>query len=354
MISGKTCISLATIAKKQPLSTLWMQTRPITLQKVYAMKTDRRMLGAFVRAQAESMYKAGRWATARHYESAAARLLEYLGKDDVPMKCMRASTIEGFNAYLRAAGLKPNTLSFYNRNLRALFNRARPGWGTALFKTVFTGNDRTLKRAVPVKVVRKLHERNGLKRCEQLARDIFLFSLYACGISFVDLAYLRPENIRNGYLTYTRRKTGRQVMVKLTSAMRKILGRYAPESKGFLFPFLNINLSPVQNYGRYCSALTLYNRHLKALGTSLTSYVARHTWASVAYRDAGSPVPIISAALGHGSERTTRIYLAVLDHRKVDALQENVQKILCKTPKKEKSLSLGKRQTTGRKGIYNQ
>lgn len=309
------------------------------------MKTDKRMLGAFVHAQAESMYKMGRFATARHYEQAVARLLEYLGVRDVPLQRLNAATVDGFNAHLRAKGLRPNTLSFYNRNLRALLNRAKPGWGTALFKTVFTGNDRTLKRAIPVGTVRALKAKASLKAGVQLARDLFLFSLYACGISFVDLVYLKPENVQDGHLVYTRRKTGRQILVKLTPAMQEILARYAPESKGYLFPFLDDKLSPLQNYGRYCSALALYNRRLKRLGTSLTSYVARHTWASVAYQEAGSPVPIISAALGHGSERTTRIYLAGLDHRKVDALQENVQKILGEESENKKSLPLGKRQT---------
>ncbi|MBP3257040.1 MAG: site-specific integrase [Bacteroidales bacterium] len=318
------------------------------------MKSDKRMLGAFVHAQSGKMYQEGRYATVRHYEQAAARLLEYLGTQDVPLQRLNAATVEGFNAHLRAQGLRPNTLSFYNRNLRALLNRAKPGWGTALFKTVFTGNDRTLKRAVPVGTVRALKTKTQLKAGIQLAKDLFLFSLYACGISFVDLVYLKPENVQDSHLVYTRRKTGRQILVKLTPAMQEILARYAPQSRGYLFPFLDDHLSPVQNYGRYCSALTLYNRRLKELGLSLTSYVARHTWASVAYREVGSPVPVISAALGHSSERTTRIYLAGLDHRKVEALQENVQKILAEKPEKKKSLPLGKRQTPSGKGNYNQ
>lgn len=312
------------------------------------------MLGGFVHAQVESMYKAGRFATARHYEQAVARLQEYLGVQDVPLQRLNTATIEGFNAHLRAKGLRPNTLSFYNRNLRALLNRARPGWGTALFNSVFTGNDRTLKRAIPVKTVRALQARSHLKAGVELARDLFLFSLYACGISFVDLAYLRLENLRDGYLVYTRRKTGRQIIVKVTPAMQEILARYAPQSRGYLFPFLDDKLSAVQNYGRYCSALTQYNRRLKRLSLSLTSYVARHTWASVAYREVGSAVSVISAVLGHGSERTTRIYLAGLDQRKVDVLQAEVQKMLTDEPKKKKSLPLGKRQTPGRKVIDNQ
>jgi len=303
------------------------------------------MLGAYARALGEKMYYEGRYATARHYVAAAASLLEYLGKADITMAAVSLHTIEGYNARLRARGLCPNTISFYNRNLRALFNRVKPGWGTMLFTHVFTGNDSTHKRAVSVEVVRTLRAQVNLRSREQLARDLFLFSVYACGISFVDLVYLKPENLQDGHLIYTRRKTGRQIIVKVTPAMQEILARYAPQSHGYLFPFLEDTLSALQNYGRYCCALTQYNRCLKGLGLSLTSYVARHTWASVAYREAGSPISVISAVLGHGSERTTRIYLAELDHRKVEVLQEEVQKILTDAPKKKKNLPLGKRQT---------
>lgn len=322
------------------------------------MKKGKQMLGAYVRALGEIMYKEERYATARHYVAAAKSLLEYLGKTDFPIAAVSQVTIEGYNSRLRARGLCPNTLSFYNRNLRALFNRVKPGWGTSLFKDVFTGNDITLKRAVSVQVVRELQAKTDLSAQEQLARDIFLFSIYTCGISFVDLVYLKPENLQDGHLVYIRRKTGHRMAVQLSSPMQAILNRYALHSHGYLFPFLDVRLSSRQNYDRYCCALTLYNRSLKQLGRrvglSLTSYVARHTWASVAYREAGSPVPVISAALGHCSERTTRIYLAGLDHRKVDALQENVQRILDGSPGKEKSLALGKRQISNCKLIHFQ
>ncbi len=300
------------------------------------MKTDMLKLGAFVQLQSEKMYLEGRYATARHYASSAARLLQYLGVQDIPLQSLNAATMESFNAWMRAKGLRANTLSFYNRNLRALLNRAKPGWGTALFANSFTGNDSTLKRAIPLEAVRSLRNQTKLKAGECLARDLFLFSFYACGIPFVDLVYLKKENLQDGYLIYTRRKTGRQIIVKVTPAMQEILDRYAPQSRGYLFPFLDAKLSAMQNYSRYCSALTQYNRRLKRQGVSLTSYVARHTWASVAYREVGSAVSVISTVLGHGSERTTRIYLAGLDQRKVDVLQAEVQKILTDEPQKKK------------------
>jgi integrase len=315
------------------------------------MKTDKRKLGAFARALSGKMYLEGRYATARHYVSSVARLLQYLGVQEIPLQRLNTATIEGFNAHLRAKGLRPNTVSFYNRNLRALLNRAKPGWGTALFAKCFTGNDSTLKRAIPVEALRSLRNQTKLKAGECLARDLFLFSFYACGIPFVDLVYLKKENLKDGHLIYTRRKTGRQIIVKVTPAMQEILARYAPQSRGYLFPFLDDKLSALQNYGRYCSALTQYNRRLKRLSLSLTSYVARHTWASVAYREVGSPISVIGTVLGHGSERTTRIYLAGLDQRKVDVLQAEVQKILTDEPKKKKNLPLGKRQTTSGKVI---
>ena len=324
------------------------------------MERQEKLLGAYVRGLAEGMRTAGRFATARHYEAAAGRLLEYLGTEDVPMRTVTADTVEGFNGWMRARGLKPNTQSFYNRALRAVFNRARTGWGTELFGGVYTGNDKTAKRSVPSETVRsiRLLKAETLSSGVALARDLFLFSVYACGISFVDMVYLTQENVQEGFLVYTRRKTGRRITVRITEEMADILTRYAPQSKGYLFPFLDRRRSAVENYRRYCSALVVYNRNLKELGRlvgrRLSSYTARHTWASIAYREAGSPVSVISAALGHTSERTTRIYLSELDSIKVVALQETVAEILDSGPGDEKSLSLGKSQTSSREVTYIQ
>ena len=91
------------------------------------MERQEKLLGAYVCGLAEGMRTAERFATARHYEAAAGRLLEYLGTEDVPMRTVTADTVEGFNGWMRARGLKPNTLSFYNRVLRAVFNHARAG-----------------------------------------------------------------------------------------------------------------------------------------------------------------------------------------------------------------------------------
>ena len=267
------------------------------------------------------------------------------------MGTVTTGTVEGFNGWMRARGLKPNTQSFYNRALRAVFNRARAGWGPELFGGVYTGNDKTAKRSVPSETVRSLRllKAETLSPGVALARDLFLFSVYACGISFVDMVYLTQENLQEGFLVYTRRKTGRRITVRITEEMAEILQRYENERKGYLFPFLDRRRSAVENYRRYCSALVVYNRNLKELGRlvgrRLSSYTARHTWASVAYREAGSPVSVISAALGHTSERTTRIYLAELDGRQVTALQVTVAEILDSGPGNEKSLSLGKSQT---------
>ena len=309
-------------------------------------------LAAFVASVADKLEEEGRYASARHYRSAATSLLSYLQAEDIPLSRITSGTVEGYDAWLRSRGKAPNTVSFYNRALRAILNRHEAGRGTAVFRGFFTGNDATAKRALPLPAVQKLRALSGRrKRLSpelRLTLDLFLFSLYASGISFVDMAFLTPADIRDGYLVYTRRKTHRQLRVKLVPELQEILDRYAAQRKGYLFPFLSKRLSARDNYRRYTSALALYNRRLKALGKELgcplTSYVARHSWASLAYREVGSPIGAISAALGHASERTTRIYLADLATETVDRLNERVLAVM----RKRKNPSLGKRQISGR------
>lgn len=110
-----------------------------------------------------------------------------------------------------------------------------------------------------------------------------MFSFYARGMAFIDLAYLTKENIQGEYIIYRRHKTGQELSIKLEICLKTIIDRYSHYSNGtFLFPILS---ESTQNYD---SALRLHNIHLKkisgfmGLPKPLTSYVARHSWATLA------------------------------------------------------------------------
>ena len=153
------------------------------------------------------------------------------------------------------------------------------------------------------------------------ARDMFLLSFFLRGMSFIDMAFLRKTDLKNGYVTYRRRKTGQQLTIKWTKEMQHILDKYPRNAGIYLLPIIK---TPGNNE-RYAYRNASYNinHNLKKIADMtdiqipLTLYVARHSWASAA-KAKGIPVGIISEGMGHDSETTTRIYLASLDTSLVD------------------------------------
>ena len=227
-----------------------------------------------------------------------------------------------------------NTISFYMRNLRAVYNRAVEKGLTPQnnpFRHVYTGVDKTKKRAIPIKTIKELKELDlSLKPSLDFARDMFMFSFYTRGMSFVDMAYLKKSDLQNGILTYRRRKTGQQLTIKWEKCMEGIIGKYPNNETGFLLPI-------IKNQGnerkQYDNALHLVNYHLKELSTMLklqrplTMYVARHSWASAA-KAKKIPLSVISEGMGHDSEATTQIYLASLETSVVDNANKKILGLL--------------------------
>ena len=116
------------------------------------------------------------------------------------------------------------------RNLRAIYNRA-VNEGLVVqrnpFKHVYTGIDKTVKRAVPFKIIKMIKELDlSFEPQLELARDIFLFSFYTRGMSFIDMAHLKKSNLQNGILTYSRKKTGQRLTILWEELMQEIVDKY--------------------------------------------------------------------------------------------------------------------------------
>ena len=220
------------------------------------------------------------------------------------------------------------------RNLRSVYNKAIREEGVAQtfpFQRVYTGIDKTAKRSVSEETVIRLKELDLSEKpglC--LARDLFLFSYCTRGMSFVDMAYLQRKNIRNGYICYTRRKTGQRLSVRIEQGVQEIIDRYQSGTADtvYLFPILHTE-DQQQSYIQYQTGLRYYNKQLKRLALmvgenlSLTSYTSRHTWASTA-RKHNVPVAVISDGMGHTSEKTTLIYLSSIDTSVIDRANEEL------------------------------
>ena len=266
----------------------------------------------------------GRERTAENYATALASFRRFRRGYDLAPDELDTTLMGEYEAHLLARGVAKNTVSFYNRILRAVYNRAVEQGLTAQrhpFRRVYTGIDRTAKRALPLECLRRIKELDLAQRPSQdFARDMFLFSFYTRGMSFVDMAFLRQRDLRGGTLSYRRRKTGQQLCIKWEQPMQEIVDKYATGADGYLLPI-------VRRCGnerrQYRNALRRVNNRLKDIAAAvglpggLSMYAARHSWASIA-RSQNIPLSVISAGMGHDSENTTQIYLASLDNSEVD------------------------------------
>ena len=268
----------------------------------------------------------GKVRVAETYLAALHSLQTFLGRQDIAFADINSTLLGRYEDWMAHRGLSKNTSSFYMRNLRAVYNRAiaeKRVKGNFPFHDVYTGVGKTRKRAVEAEDIQRLRRLPlSAGSWEAMARDLFLFSYYCRGMSFVDMAYLRPQDLVGGRLYYARRKTGQRLSLRWEPCMQEIVDRYAPNPAGYLLPIIT---QPGKDALRqYRSKTHSVNTALHALSAQLgidpplTTYVARHSWASNAYK-MGIPVAIISEALGHDSEKTTRIYLASMEEEKLDA-----------------------------------
>lgn len=276
----------------------------------------------------------GRVRTSEIYASSLNSFIRFRGGcGDVPLEDIDSGMMMEYEAYLKRNGKCPNTISFYMRNLRTLYNRAfEEGLveNRNPFRHVHTGVEKTVKRAVSSEVIGRI-KRLDLDSCPALGlvRDLFLLCFYLRGMSFVDLAFLRKRDLQHGVLVYRRHKTGQKLCVKWEKPMQEIVRRYTDAGSPYLLPI--ITHPGIDERRQYLNASHLMNKRLKMIGRmvgcpiTLTFYVARHGWASIA-RSQKVPVPVISEALGHDSEDTTRIYLALLDSSIVDRANSKVIK----------------------------
>lgn len=280
---------------------------------------------AFMRDLIRQLTQIGKDRTASSYSTTLNSFIRFHGEREVQWEQVDSKLMIRYETYLKENGVCPNSSSYYMRNLRAMYNRAAESEVTLHrnpFRDVYTGVGKTVKRAVSKEVVKQLRDMDlSLSPPADFARDIFMFSFYTRGMSFIDIAFLRKDDIRNGTLSYRRKKTNQLLSVKWEKQMQEIVDKHDTVDSPYLLPIIKIAYE--NERCQYSTAAHRINRHLKAIGNRLglsmplTCYVARHTWASVA-KNKNIPISVISEAMGHDSESTTRIYLASLDTSEID------------------------------------
>lgn len=345
------------------LSELQREGKPFTVRDVtqaYHRRYDNRYVHTFFTRQIEELRKEGAQGTANKYNATLIAFEKFVGSRRIHFDNVDENLLLDFEQHLRQIPLQPNTVSFYMSNFRAVYNKAQKrGYvtrGRSPFDAVPIRIEKTRKLAVSTEVIRRVAQSEFPDSYKlNCARDMFMFSFYTRGMSFVDMAYLRQEDIRDGAICYRRRKTGQVYTVKVIPEVQAILDRYRAQCSpwalpvlldygedGLLHPLVFGGTTPEERrqfearlYLRYKYSLSHYLRFFRSmrrrldLSVNLSFNVARHSWASLARRQ-GIPVSVISVGLGHTSEKTTRIYLDELDNSMVDAANEAVAGLLKK------------------------
>ena len=293
-------------------------------------------LQLFMQENIDRMHRLGKVRTGETYTCTLNSFMRFRQGKDVLWKDFDADLTASYEAYLKSTGVSMNTISFYNRILRAVYNRAvEKGFTKQVFpfKNVYTGVEKTIRRGLPIKTIRNIRNLD-LSHCPSLdyARDMFLFSFYTRGMSFVDMAYLKKNDQKNGILTYRRKKTGQRLCIRWERDMQDILEKYhISQESPYLLPI--IHKTGKEERKQYNNALHLVNKKLKFIGSilqlsiPLTMYVARHSWATVA-KSKNIPLSVISEGMGHDSENTTLIYLASLNTEIIDKANKLILDLL--------------------------
>lgn len=302
---------------------------------VYLAPADEHCFISFARNLAEQLKKIGKRCTAETYTTTINSFARFRKERDILLDDIESDLMTAYENYLHSASVCPNSISFYMRNLRAIYNRAVEKGLTVQrhpFKHVYTGIDKTVKRAVPLNVIRQIRALDlSLYPTLDYARDLFMFSFYTRGMSFVDMAFLKKKDLQNGILSYRRHKTNQLLFIKWEKPMQELIDKYDTDDSPYLLPIIKSNGKDERL--QYRSEAHRINSNLKKIGEQLglaiplTTYVARHGWASIA-KSKNIPIATISEALGHDSETTTRIYLASLDTSVVDKANNIILKSL--------------------------
>lgn len=275
----------------------------------------------------------GRLRTSETYRSTLNSFMLFRSNEDIMLDAITPRIIQLYEAFLKGRGLQSNTFSFYLRILRAVYNRAVVDGVVEQknpFKMVYTGISKTVKRSITTQDIKRIKQLTLTKKSMSLARDIFLFSFYTRGMSFVDMVHLRKCDVEGDVIIYHRHKTGQLLTVRIEDCTKEIIERYKNSSANYVFPIIK---HTGDEYRQYRNALRLMNTKLKKIGEmldlpiSLTTYVGRHSWGSAAKRN-NIPLSVICESMGHNNETTTQIYLASLDTSVIDEANAKILKNL--------------------------
>lgn len=289
----------------------------------------------FLHSEIDRLYNEGRLKYASTFKELRASLLEFNKHLDVYFSDIDINWLKQYESFLRNKGLGDNSIGVRFRTFRVLYNRAitenivKADYYPFRIYKVSKLKKETVKRSITKTDVEQIIKYKVDREYTQLAIDLFYFSYLSGGINFVDIAYLTKDNIIDTRLVYTRKKTKKLIKLPIQDKALVTIAKYQSDNI-YLFPILSkFHKTAQQKANRVHKVLAIINKSLKAVGEELnlpidlTTYVARHTYATVLKRS-GVNTSIISESLGHSSEKVTQIYLDSFENSQIDEAMKNL------------------------------
>lgn len=316
----------------------------VSLENLF--ETDRKRIGSTLedcfKSTIERLESLGKYGSASKHKTTLSALKQ-AKKANVKLEEIDLAFLNDFELFLRQKGNQDNSIATKFSLIKAVYNKA-------LNEELFTPKNypfkkfkvgrlwaTTRKRAINKEQLQKIIDfkvpDSSKTPYTEFAKDIFLFTYYTAGINFRDIATLQHKNLINGRLIYIRHKTGKNISCKLLPEAQKIIDKYIcpwGSENDYIFPILNAShQTELQKFNRIHKALAKVNRELKQIGSSagimtpITTYTARHTYATVLKRS-GVNIALISESLGHSDLSTTQIYLDSFENEQLDEAMKNL------------------------------
>lgn len=267
---------------------------------------------------------------ARVYETMMRSLETFLKGVDIVFARINYEFLKNYETwYLSRDNNSYNGLAVNLRTLRALFNHTIKKKLISKDLYPFTEykikEEDTRKRAITLEALTQFLDYEPESQALITAQNLFKISFMLMGASFVDLAFLKLKNIRHGRIEFKRRKTGALYSIVVFPQLDEILATYM-KGKGvedYIFDIVR-SQDPEKQLAEIKNKLKKYNEALKEVaklsgisGEDMTSYVSRHTYATVS-KKLGVPTSVIKEELGHTTEETTQIYLDSFGNEVID------------------------------------
>jgi integrase len=273
--------------------------------------------------------------TAESYQSALNSLLSF--RRYLKFHEITPDFLEAYEFWMLSFKKSKTSVGIYLRSLRAIYNLAMSNGlveaGAYPFKKYTIPAPRKSKRAFKDEQIKTVFNAKPESQKEQRALDFWRFSFMCNGINLKDIALLKKENIRGESMTYFRKKTEKTKrenvypinvhLNKETLAIIKKWGNPGNNPNDYVFPILEDGLSSDEEESRIGNFAKITNKHLKRIGKSLsiseklTTYTARHSFATKLKNSEKVSLAFIMEALGHTSLKTTMDYLAGFEDDKI-------------------------------------